>query len=260
MTDAPKKKFRLRKILLNEVSLVDYPAESNSIVTVFKRADQPTGEGGGMTDLAQMTAEMARATTTIADLTKRAEDAEGKLADLTKRAESAEAKVVEIGKRAESGEPDEDAILKAADPTVAAEIIKLRKANAAAARQLAEIAETAEIRKAIDRVALEFPHLPVKAETFGPIFKRAMGSLSAEDATELTRVLKAADNAIVEATRSTGLGQPFIAKGSAEQEIEAKAKEIAKAESVSFAKGYDLALTREPDLYRRYMEERGQAN
>lgn len=213
-----------------------------------------------MTDLAQMTAEMARATTTIADLTKRAEDAEGKVADLTKRAETAEAKVVEIAKRAETGESEEDAILKAADPVVAAELVRLRKSNAAATQALAKMAEAEEIAKAVARVRVDFPNLPVKPEDFGPVLKRAVGSLSAEDAAELARVLKAADNAIVDATRATGLGVPFVAKGSAEQEIEAKAGEIAKAESVSFAKGYDIALQRNPDLYRRYLEERGQAN
>lgn len=253
----PPKKFRLRKILLNEISLVDFPAEANSVVTIFKRADQPIARGGGMTDLEKMAAEMERARTTMDDLTKRANEAEAKLTEVTKRAESAEAKVVEIGKKATSGETDDDGdvLLKASDPAVAAEIIKLRKSNAAAAKQLADIAEGDEIRKAVDRVAAEFPHLPVKASDFGPIFKRAMGSLSAEDATELTRVLKAADNAIVEATRSTGFGQPFTPKGSAEQEIESKAKEIQKAEKVTFAKAYDLALTREPALYERFKEE-----
>jgi hypothetical protein len=255
------KKFRLRKILLNEISLVDFPAEKHSVVTVFKRADQPTTGGGGMADLEKMAAEMARASQTIENLTKRANDAEAQVEALTKRATDAEAKVVMLAKRATSGDPEEDDILlKAADPTVAAEIIKLRKQNVAAAKQLAEIAEAGEIAKAVTRVAQEFPNLPVKAADFGPILKRALGVLTAEDSTELVRVLKAADNAIVDATRSTGFGAPFIAKGSAEQEIEALAKEVAKAESVSFAKGYDLILQRNPALYTRYLAERGQAN
>jgi len=256
------KKFRLRKILLNEISLVDYPAEQHSVVTVFKRADQPIAEEGGVvTDLEKMQAEMARASTNIESLSKRAETAEAALAEATKRAEAAEAKVVVLGKKAVAGDPEEDDILlKASDPTVAAEIIKLRKQNVAAAKQLAEIAEAGEIAKAVARVTSDFPNLPVKAETFGPVLKRAMGSLSEEDATELARVLKAADGAIVEATRAAGLGLQFVAKGSAEQEIEAKAKEIAKAESVTFAKGYDLVLQRDPALYNRYLAERGQAN
>jgi len=252
MTEPPRK--RLKKLRLDEISLVDLGADENATIKVIKRGAAPQG-GHDMTDQEKILEQMTAATVKITEqaaqieaITKQLKVVEGER-DVAKRAQQiAEA-------TAKSGEDGEDAILKAADPLVAAEIIKLRKANIAAAKQLAEIADGEEVKKAIAQVKADFSELPIKAEEFGPVMKRAMGLLPAEDITVLNRVLKAANGAMQDAMRLGG-GRVLIRKGNAESEIERKAQEVAKAESIPFAKAYDTVLEREPALYTRFLEER----
>jgi hypothetical protein len=251
-------KYRLRKIRLDEISIVDSGADANAVVTIFKRDDRSNG-GKPMTDLEKMVAQMNEATKTIADLqgsvTKANADSAAK--DVTIAALQKSLAAAQAAKGA--ADDGEDPILKAADPLVAAEIIKLRKANAAAAKQLAQLDEEREIKKVASQITSDMPGLPVKAETFAPILKRAMGAMDESDATELLRVLKAASNAVEDSLRSTGLPMHLVQKGNAESEIERLAKEKQKAENITFAKAYDDVLTANPALYSRFMAERDQA-
>lgn len=253
-----QKRYRLTKLRLNEISIVDAGADPNAVVTIFKRDDRSNG-GKPMTDLEKMVAQMGEATKTIADLqasvTKaNAESAtkDATIADLQKRLAAAEA-------AKGSGADDEDPILKAADPLVAAEIVKLRKANAAAAKQLAQLDEEREIKKVAVQITTDMRGLPVKADDFAPILKRAMGAMDEADSKELVRVLKAASNAVEDSLRSTGLPAHLVQKSSAETEIEALAKAKQKAENITFAKAYDDVLAQNPALYSRFLAERDQA-
>lgn len=216
-----------------------------------------------MTDLEKMMADMSAATTTITDLQKRLDESAAKIEAAEQRAAAAEAKASAIAKAAGSGKTDaeleDDDILKSADPQVAAEIIKLRKANAASARRLAEMEEAGEIAKAVRQVAADYKHLPIKAETFGPVIKRASSSMDDEDFAELTRVLKAADAAMHEATATLGY-TGILAKSGAEEAMDVEAKKIATAEGVTLAKAHTLVLERNPDLYRQFLAERGEVN
>ena len=258
----------LRKIRLDEISIVDDGADQNAKVTIFKRANlRDTGgaiiteapKEATMTDIEKMVAQMAEATKTIATLqesvTKANSDGTAKdatIADLQKRLVAAEAAK---GK----GEDDEDAILKSADPIVAAEIVRLRKANVAAAKQLAALDEEREIKKVATQIKTDLPGLPVKPDEFAPILKRAFGTMDEADSKELMRVLKAASNAVEDSLRSTGLPMHLVQKGGAETEIESLAKAKQKAENITFAKAYDDVLTQNPGLYARFMSERDQA-
>lgn len=252
-----KPKYRLSKIRLDEISIVDAGACSEATVTIFKRADRDNG-GKPMTDLEKMVAQLAEASAVIASqqaaITKAATDMAAKDAEIAEIRKNVAKQI------AKAGEPDdEDAILKAADPLVAAEIVKLRKANAAAAKQLADIAEDGEIRKVAVMVGTDLKGLPVKASDFAPILKRAMGTLDDADSKELLRVLKAASNAVEDAMRSTGLPPHLVRKGNAESEIERMAHEKKKADGVTFAKAYDDVLQANPALYSRFLAERDQA-
>lgn len=256
MTD---KKYRLKKLRLNEISIVDQGADPNAIVTIFKRDDRSNG-GKPMNDLEKMVAQMGEATKTIADLqasvAKANADSTAKdatIADLQKRLTAAEAA------KGSGAADDEDPILKAADPLVAAEIVKLRKANAAAAKQLAQLDEEREIKKVATQIQTDMRGLPVKAEEFAPILKRAMGAMDEADSKELMRVLKAASNAVEDSLRVTGLPSHLVQKGNAESEIETLAKAKQKAENITFAKAYDDVLAQNPALYSRFLAERDQA-
>lgn len=253
-----QKRYRLTKLRLNEISIVDAGADPNAVVTIFKRDDRSNG-GKPMTDLEKMVAQMGEATKTIADLqgsvAKANADSAAKdvtIADLQKRLAVAEA-------AKGSGADDEDPILKAADPLVAAEIIKLRKANASAAKQLAQLDEEREIKKVAVQISTDMRGLPVKADDFAPILKRAMGAMDEADSKELVRVLKAASNAVEDSLRSTGLPAHLVQKSNAEAEIEELAKAKQKAENITFAKAYDDVLAQNPALYSRFLAERDQA-
>lgn len=247
-----KRKHRLTKLRLNEISLVDMPADPNATITIFKRGD-PT------MDPEEIKKQLDAATKSIEDLTKRAEDAEkardeleGKLEEMTKRAEAAETRV----SKAKAGEEDDlEEILKGADPAMRDHMIKLHKANVAAQKRLAEMDEEREIAKAVAAVKSDYQHLPIKPENFGPVLKRMSGTMSEEDFAEVKRVLKAADHAMLTATTMSGPGGYAIAKGTAETRLDSMAKERAEKTGVSFAKAYTEVMRDNPDLYNQYKAE-----
>ena len=216
---------RFRKVRLNEISLVDMGADPNAVVTIFKRSPKEGMMPEDKEDAATVAAQ------TILELRKKLDAAE---AELSKR------------------QPVPD--------SVAAELAELRKANDKWRTEFAAIAEEREIAKAIDMVKVEYPHLPIKAEEFGPVMKRAMATLSADDVAVLKRLFKAADGAMVSLAKQAGRNFGQTVEGSAEAELEKKANAIMASDGVSFAKAYDIAMQRNPELYSRYLTERGEAN
>jgi hypothetical protein len=253
-----KKRMWLRKLRLNEVSLVDLGADLNAQVSVFKRGEPPQGKEVTMNDLAQLTAQMTAATANIealrTEVTKANKDKATIEAQLT--AITRERDILKAGQNGGT----EDDILKAADPVVAAEIIKLRKSNAASAKLLADMADEKEVKKFVDQVRTDLGHLAIKADELGPVLKRATGTLDEADMTILTRILKAADAAVAQAMRISGLPNTLVHKGSAEAEIEKLAQEKASKDGVTFAKAYDDVLASRPDLYSRFQAERADAS
>ncbi len=246
MSITKPKRHRLRKLRLDEISLVDKGACEDATITIFKRGDPD------MTDLEKMQKAMEDATASIEKLTKRAEEAE-------ERATKAEAEVAKAKTEApvqKSGaEGDDEEILKGADPAVRDMILKLRKSNEASEQRLAKLDDERDIAKAVDVCKRDFSHLPVKADEFGPVLKRAMGTMDQADFEELNRVLKAADNAMLEATRMVGPGGHVIAKGSAEQKLEDLAKKRAEEKGENFAKSYADVMDENPQLYAEYQRE-----
>lgn len=222
MTTPPR---RFRKVRLSEISLVDMGADPHAVISIFKRA-VPQNKEAAMADANDDPAVVAAQT----------------ILDLRKKLDAAEAKI---------------AATPAVPDSVAAELAELKKANDKWRAEMAAITEEREIAKAVDLVRVEFPHLPIKPDEFGPVMKRAMALLSTEDVAVLKRLLKAADAAMVTLTKQVGgFGAP--AAGSVEAEIEATATKLMASENVSFAKAYALAMERNPDLYTRFLTERGQ--
>ena len=249
------KRHRITKLSLDEISIVDIPAEPNSVVHIFKRGEEPN-----MSDIKAMTEQMEAATASIETLTKRVEKSEAavtekdtQIAALTKRAEDAEARIA----KSATPEDSEEAVLKAiTDPTARAAYETMLKSNRTLSKRLADMDEEREIQKSVVAVANEFDNLPIQPATFGPVFKRVIEKASDEDAAELRRVLKSA-NALAGAAMSIPSVRGTIHKiGGAEAEIEAKVSELQKGSpGMTYAAAYDKALTDNPDLYRRYNEE-----
>jgi hypothetical protein len=258
MTEKPRK-HRLTKIRLHEISLVNIPAEPNSLITIFKRGESATMMEDGVTDQERMNDELSKAAEKITELTA---VNTAQTAEITKlKADLAESqeRVTAVTKAAAEGEDPDEALLKSASPALAAKLIELKKANEAAAAALAKIADETEIAKMAKVVTTEYSHLPIKAEDFAPVLKRAANSMQLADFGELSRVLKAADALAQEATMVRGFGRD-VRPTSAEQEIQKAADALVAAHNLSPAEAYDRALTQNPRLYAKYQAERGAAN
>lgn len=248
-----KPRHRLRKIKLDEISVVDLGADPNATIQIFKRggADMPG-------DLDALTEQMQKAAEQLADTNQKlaAETALRKAAET--RAANAEAALATAQASIAKSEAEADpygAILKSADPAVAAAFKKLQAENEASAKMIAKMDEDRAIAKMAGEIAADMPNLPVKAEAFAPILKRAAGALPSEDFAELHRVLKAASSNLAKVMTAGGFGSSVIMKGSAETALDAKAAEIQKRDSVTFAKAYTQAVTENPGLYTDYLAE-----
>lgn len=256
MTEA-RKKHRIKKLLLSEISLVDRPAEPNSMIHIFKRGEPGQQENRMPDNLEQMVKQMETATATIQTLTKAKEDAEGAVAKANARVAELEA---EVGKLKATVPPaDEDVTKSITDPKLKAAFEELRKNADAATKALAKLADERAEASFVDEVRKSFTALPIKPEDFGPVLKRVMTSISDDDGKELRRVLKAADALAKAGARTVGAsGTP--PSDSAEAEIEAKAQEMAKSSAgkIGYAAAYDRVLKDHPELYKRYLEESGQ--
>jgi len=107
----------------------------------------------------------------------------------------------------------------------------------------------AEIQVLAKRADDELAALPGDRLAKARILK-ASDTLTAEDKTVFDQMLKAANSSLAKAFTSVGKnGTKEVAEGSAEDQLQKKAEEIAKRDSVSVAKAYETAIAENPDLY-----------
>lgn len=247
----------------------DNPAISwSEAVAIAKQAldddPQSTNEGNSMpgTDLQDQ----------VTDLTKRVGDLESERDALTKRAEAAESErdtlkdaieKVKVEKR----DPDTGLALKddgtpdwgAVDEPMRA----MAKAMWAQKEKTAELEKrladekAASVAKAYVTKAGSYEHLAVKPEEFGPLLHKAAGAMTEDEFGELDRVLRAADEAaasnLFAQKGASDRGQGF---SKAEDALDAKAKEIAKRDSISYEQAFVKALDENHDLAAAERHER----
>jgi hypothetical protein len=145
-----------------------------------------------------------------------------KSADGTEFRKSDDPRLVEMAKRADESD-------------------KVAKAERDA-RQMSELTK---------RASDEFSHLPGTADAKAGILK-AMSSMPEEVQKNLETILKASEKMV-----ATGFAMKGVMDGSTsdstspEAQLEKKAKEIEKAEGITFAKAYDKAAQQNPDLYQQ---------
>lgn len=157
-----------------------------------------------------------------------AEAIQKKLDDLAKRADAAEAQAAELAKRAEAAE----GIAKAErDARLTAEFITKAKA---------------------------FGNLTVAADVLGPILKRANeNALTAEDATELERILAAANEQVGKGDLTATIGKAGDGGGSsAWAKIDDLAKAHAAEHGVTIEKARVAVMKAKPELKAAYDAER----
>lgn len=149
---------------------------------------------------------------------------------------------------------DTDDVLAKADPEVR-EIVAKAQAEAEQAIAIAKSEQdrriTAEfVAKARD----EYPHLPIDADTFGPVLKSVFDA-SPENYAEIDRVLKAADSGMSMLFKATGQDAPSSLDGTSLSAID-KAAEAVRAEqpTLTAEQAYDIALRNNPNLYTDALE------
>ena len=195
-------KYKLKNVMLDEISLVDVPADPNATIAIWKRqsskdcrtADKAKSsekkEGGSSMDPKELAKRLEALEGQVTDLTKAKEASDAKLEAITKAADAAGFDVKEDGdevslaKRAdpEYVEVDGEKVLKSAIP---APVLKRMQADAEENRVLKAKQDEVEFAK---RGEAELPHLPGCAISKGKLLK-AIEPLGEES----LRTLKAAD-------------------------------------------------------------------
>ncbi len=260
---------RLTKLRLDEVSLVDVPANAQAEILIAKRRD---GNGGhspnsnteehGMT-VEELSKKLEEMEAQVADLTKRADKAEADkkkaeddLAAMQKRAEDAEAEVAKAKAGDGDGDGGDDHILKGLDPAVRKYIEDLRADGDESREAIAKMADEKLTDEYVAKAGA-FTNLPgIVAKDFGPVLKRVLFTADEADRNAILDVLAKADAAIEKAL-TTPLGQTDpVEKSDAESQLETKAHEIAKRDGVTFAKAYQQAMHDNPELYQEYLNSK----
>jgi hypothetical protein len=267
------KAFKLSNIRLDEVSLVDVPANKGAGIAIWKRdkdykdkykalthtqkvrmkklmeegmdeeaafmaATTATEKGGSAMDAKELEKQVAALQTQVTDLTKRADDAEAREAALVKSAEDA-------GLSVEKSEDGAYSMTKAAD----AEYIDmdgekvLKSAVPAPLLKRLEAQET-EIAKMkarehevnlAKRGAAELPNL-----AGSDLAKGKLLALASDDA-EVMKSLKAADAAMAQTFIEKG-SNPLNDESSATFQLHKRASDIAKAKGTTFEVAYSEVI------------------
>lgn len=281
-------KYKLRDLIIKSVDLVDKGANPDANIVLLKRDDSDDantirqakiGEFKKIVDdivnlmegddtmpkleeiLSKLTeeekgvmdAELKKGTDAItkaAELEKIKDEADAKdttIADLTKKLEEAT--------KPEGEQKGTEDILKSADPGVKAYVEGLQADVKKAADQAKESSDKVEKLQAsiqteeFTKKASEYQGLTIKPEDFGAVLMDIFNK-APESYEKLVEVLKSADKAIVEGNlmKTAGADGEGELKDS-EQQMELKAKEIQKRDSIPYEQAYTKACEENTDLY-----------
>lgn len=266
-----KPKHQLVDVKLTEISLVDRPANQGSEVVLFKRDESSEEDDMNPTEeqLQALTQAVAKAEEALASLTEandeltaKNDELTGKIDELTGEITKRDEQLVALKKA--QGNDGEDEIAKALKdaPEPVAKAMqalgdRLKLAESLLAKSADEKAQGEFIRK-----AATFDKLPTTAEKLGPVLMRVeKGATTKEDAAELERLLKAANEAIAKGGDGTQeIGKRGAGGANAMDKIEAEAAEIRKSDSgMTREMAITKALENKPELYDAYVKETRQA-
>ncbi len=204
---------------------------------------------------------LAETNTALAETKKRAERAEGILKLTTEDRAVFEKLTAEQQDQYLAG----DAAVRKSFVPPAKEPTDVEKRLAAAddreralAKRVADAEERAELAEFTKRAETEYPNTPGKPEEKGRML-RDIEKLAEPARTAALAALKAGDAALATLSKSAGYSGRETASG-AEEKIEKAATEIMRTEKVSKGEAWNLAVQRNPDLYREYTAERKGVN
>lgn len=287
---------KLKKLILKEVSVVDRGANPHAHIALFKR-DEGAGNPAGdhvqqkelkMQDDAKKVADLE---SSVADLTKKLETATAGIekANAEKSAAEAIAKLngdekahydkfgkaedkkrflemkdedrkKEVKKAAESDEVlkvEGTEIRKSAVGEAAFAVMKSQQAaiqkQADDLKKAEEAREMADLRKRADD---DYKHVVGTSDEKAAVLKAIKG-MDEPVRKSAETILAACEKMTASGFAKIGHGNGRVAEGSADSELDKKAKEYAKANSVPFAKAYDEVLNSDEgkELYKRSLAE-----
>jgi len=132
--------------------------------------------------------------------------------------------------------------------------MEMLEKRAAAAEATAAAERDLRLEREWVAKAGDFRNLPLKADAFGPLLKRAAEALSETDMAEVLRVLKAADTAIAGAFTELGRGQDVT--GTAREQIAALAKAAMEKDPSLTLEAARVAVRRQnPELRQQERDE-----
>ena len=231
-TDMAKEQDDLaERVVELEEQIGDLTEANDKLTKDLAKAAKNEGDAGDQTDAAKLAKELADAKVAL-------EKANAELAKL-------------------KPEPEEQIDLKALPASVRRRLEdqeNLEKRMADLEKVNAKAIEDAAIEKCITRIAKDWPGLPIKADNFGPIYRKIEKALDADEMKELQRVLKSHQEFAQIAASVRGTSTQ--AAESAYAELEAKAEAIRKVDpKLSQEAAIAEAMDRFPQIYKRYIDE-----
>lgn len=281
---------KLTDMIIDEISLVDDPANEQARVVITKAKAAPEGQTGSegssdnietasadqfkefQMDMENLAKALEDAEAKLETLEKRTSDAEAALADATEVIKAKEAEIAELQKgykaKAEKGDKaeksddadmddeDEDKkVMKSLPESIKKRLEDFEKRAAEAETTLAKMREEKDTADAIAKAkTLNFG----KAEEIGPLLMRVTkGLTTAADAELLERLFKAAGEQGKVTNLFRSVGSDTAVEGDPEVLMKAKAEEIRKANTgMSFEQAYAKAMDENPSLYNAYVAKR----
>ena len=254
-----KEKWKLKGLVLDEISGVDIPADPNARITLFKRGGvdtaaqteetEPLTKGGHTMDPEELAKAMEALEVQVNDLTKRAENAEKEVADLQKAAGDF-GYDIEDGKLLKRAEPeyievDGERIEKSAIPAA------FLKAFTEQSEKIEKAAKEQEEIALAKRGSTELPNLAGTDIAKGKLLEAIGGD------EELITALKAADAAMAQAGEEIGANSAQDDPSPASR-LNKMAKEKAAELGVSFEIAF-AEVTKSGDGARLMVEARSEA-
>ena len=278
---------KLTDMIIDEISIVDDPANEQARVVITKMKAAPEGQTGSeglsgeidtasadqikefQMDMENLAKALEDAEAKLETLEKRTSDAEAALADATEVIKAKEAEIEELQKsyaakakpkaKAKADEDsetdDEDDVMKSLAEPIRKRLEAFEKRAAEAEATLAKMRDEKDTADAIAKAkSLNFG----KAEEIGPLLMRVTkGLTTAADAELLERLFKAAGEQGKVTHLFKSVGSDVAVDGDPEVLIKAKAGEIQKANNgMTFEQAYAKAMEENPSLYNAYVAKR----
>lgn len=250
------RRFRLRKLNLDEVSLVPAGDDPEAEVVLSKSdPDKTQSDDDGVRTLTHITTKehpVAAGSINKSDLAPEVvqyiESLEEALDEVADAGTLSDGDLADALEEIEQGQTVE-AVLAKADPAIkelVSKAVEQAESRAAAAEEIAKAERDERIKREFIEKAQGFTALPIEAGRLGEILKAVSEGLSEEDATEVTRLLTAGNEAIGKSFEEAGTSHAT----SVSKSVEAAAEEIRKADtSLTYEQAVARAYEQNPDLY-----------